>query len=90
MKKVLDFLCLLSDDGERLSLTNLALISLTVKMLAAPNLDWPATITMMTVFANYAHKRHGRNAVELKEQTTSIRDLEQKLSPLIDKVKGML
>lgn len=95
--KWLDFFCLLSDDGSQLSLTNLALIALTIKMLLSPTLDWPSTITMMTVFANYAHRRHigakeemAPAAQDIRNQTAAISDLEKKLQPIIDKVKGVL
>lgn len=44
-------------DGTKLSLTKLAFIALTIKMLFAPELDWPAVLTFLGVLLSYMHKR---------------------------------
>ena len=64
MKKVLAFCSLLGDDGNSLSLTNIALVLLVIKMVASPTLDWPSAVSLVTVFANYAHKRTNRTGKE--------------------------
>lgn len=56
MLKILAFLNLL-DDSNRLSITNIALIGLLIKMCVASNTDWPSMVAVITAFGNYAHKR---------------------------------
>jgi hypothetical protein len=97
LKKILDFLSLMGDDKESLSLTNIALVVLTLKMALSPTLDWPAVVTIMTVFANYAHKRDTRKSDEagqkelqetLKAQTSTIEEYKNKIMPFVDMIKG--
>lgn len=96
-KKILDFLSLLGDTKESISLTNIALVVLVAKMALSPNLDWPAVVTIMTVFANYAHKRDSRKSDEelskdlsatLKEQAATIEQFKEKIMPAIELIKG--
>ena len=51
----LNFLHLL-DDQNRLSITNIAVIILVVKVAAAP-LDWPTAAGLLCTLLNYGHKR---------------------------------
>lgn len=97
LKKVLSFLSLMNDTGDSISLTNIALVVLVAKMAVSPNLDWPAVVTIMTVFANYAHKRDSRKtdselstelAGAVKEQAASIEEFRKKIIPAIDLIKG--
>lgn len=54
--RLLDFLSILDDSG-CVSITNVALIALVTKMVLADKLDWPSVVSVITVMANYAHKR---------------------------------
>lgn len=56
MLKLLAFLNVL-DDSNRLSITNLALIGLIMKMILASNVDWPSIVAVVAAFGNYSHKR---------------------------------
>ena len=56
--KVLDFLNLLDYSGERLSITNIALVALIAKLSLSSNVDWPSIVAVITAFGNYASKRH--------------------------------
>lgn len=51
----LNFIHLL-DDQNRLSITNIAVIVLVVKVAAAP-LDWPTAAGLLCTLLNYGHKR---------------------------------
>ncbi len=62
--KILDFLNILDYSGTRLSITNIALIGLLIKVLVSPNVDWPSLVAIITAFANYAHKRSSSDAQE--------------------------
>ena len=91
----------MGDTKESISLTNLAMVALVIKMLATPNLDWPSVITMITVFANYAHKRDTRKTEEItveqqvltktiEDQAKTIEEYRQKIMPAIDLIKGKI
>ncbi len=54
--KILDFLNILDYSG-RISLTNLALISLVGKLLISPNPDFATIGSVVVAMANYMHKR---------------------------------
>lgn len=56
MIRILSFLNLL-DDSNRLSITNIALIGLILKMVCASNVDWPSIVAVIAAFGNYSHKR---------------------------------
>lgn len=56
MTKLLKFLNLLSYD-KKLSITNLALYTILVKVAISP-LDWSSALTLFCVCLNYSHKRH--------------------------------
>lgn len=57
LKKLLAFCNLLEYDGNRLSITNIALIILLGKLALSNNVDWPSIVAVIASFANYAHKR---------------------------------
>ena len=82
MKRILDFCNLLGQDG-RLSITNIALIALVVKMCASPSLDWPAVVTLITVFANYMHKRKTINDSTESESLAKMKDIQDQYNKAV-------
>ena len=89
MKEVLKFIGFLDDAGEQLSLTNIALIAIVVKMVCAPTLDWPSAVTMVTVFANYAHKRQVREpSQEIADVKSQVEGITSKIAPIVDAITG--
>ena len=58
LKKTLDFFNILDYSGDKLSLTNLAFIAIIIKVIKAPTLDPQTVIALVTLCANYLHKRY--------------------------------
>lgn len=54
--KTLDF-CNILDYNKRLSLTNIALIALVVKLVVSPSPDLATVGSVVIAFSNYMHKR---------------------------------
>jgi len=54
--KILDF-CNLLDYNKNLSLTNIALIALVVKLIVSPSPDLATVGSVVIAFSNYMHKR---------------------------------
>lgn len=82
MKRILDFLNLLSDDG-KLSITNIAVIALITKMCLSPNLDWPSITAMVITFANYMHKRKTVSDQEEAENAKKVAELQNQVTAAI-------
>lgn len=76
IKRVINWLNLLDLEG-KLSLTNVALVALVIKMLVSPNLDWPAVVTLITVFANYMHKRQAVNGQVEAEKADEMKAVKE-------------
>lgn len=53
---ILNFLNILDSEG-RLSITNLGLICLLIKVMISPDADWSSIVAIVVAFANYMHKR---------------------------------
>lgn len=66
----LRFLNLLDDSGN-LSITNCALIAFIVKILISPLIDGPSVIALVSLLANYMHKRQRVSQGEPKEDAKS-------------------
>jgi len=86
------FLHFIDDDG-RLNLSDIAFIIIMGKIIVAPVLDFPSVITLATVILNKMQKRHVENNMaqdseQVKEMTQHITDLKDKISPIIDQIKG--
>lgn len=91
MLKLLKF-CNCLDRGGKLSITNLGVIVLLVKVAAAPNMDWAVVAGLLVTLLNYGHKRMSEpksvdvpntsnEAIEAIRKTASeAKDLAQKLS----------
>lgn len=62
--KILDFCNLLDYSQKRLSLTNLALISLVLKLIITRNPDLSTIGTTVIAFANYMQRRSANNSKE--------------------------
>lgn len=56
MNSALKFLNLIDRAG-RLSITNVAVYGLLLKLLASPGLDWPVVAGLLVTLLNYGHKR---------------------------------
>jgi len=94
IKNAGSFLHILDDDG-RLNLSDLAFIIIMGKIVASPVLDFPSVITLATVILNKMQKRHVDNMPEqesgqIKEMTQQISDLKDKISPLVEQIKGII
>lgn len=72
---VLDWFNLL-DNEKKLSITNVAVVALVIKMLVAPNLDWPSVTGMLIVFANYMHKRQSTDSAVAGDQTEEMKKIK--------------
>lgn len=57
MLKLLKFLNLLDGSGAALSLTNIGLVAILIKIVCAKDLDWPSLVALVSTLANYMHKR---------------------------------
>lgn len=64
MMKALAFLNLLDESGQGLSLTNLGLYAIMIKILVAPMIDGPSVVALVSLLANYIHKRSVNNHPE--------------------------
>lgn len=56
MLKILDF-CNILDYNKKLSLTNIALIALVIKLMISPSPDLATVGSVVVAMANYMHKR---------------------------------
>lgn len=78
--KFLNFLNLTSYD-KKLSITNLALYTILVKVAISP-LDWSSALTLFCVCLNYSHKRH----VDSKLTTNLVNENSETISQLKEEV----
>lgn len=69
--KLLNALSLLDNKGEKLSLTNIALIVCVVKVAMAPNVSFAEISALLLALLNYSYKRHVSNSAEQAEATNS-------------------
>mgnify|MGYP005986997811 CR=1 FL=1 len=60
LNKLLQKLRFLDEEG-RLSITNLAMITILTKVALAPAMDNQSIIAMFLALMNYSHKRHELN-----------------------------
>lgn len=89
-KKTLSFLNLL-DQQHKVSITNVAVVVLIVKIAAAPTLDFPTVAALLLSLLNYADKRRtNSNATKTNDETAStlsnLKSQMSSLSGVIDKV----
>lgn len=90
-RDVLRFFNLL-DRGNKLSITNIAVIVLIVKMALAPAFDWTAATGLFVALFNYAHKRSETNkrdiASERSEALVTIEEKVNSMAGLIESYRG--
>lgn len=55
--KILSFLSFLDESGQCISWTNIGLAAVLMKFIVAPSVDWQSLVALVSVLANYAHKR---------------------------------
>ena len=88
IKTPLQFLNILEHDGKKVSLSNIMIICLTVKIMLMPVLDWFAIAALLTVVINYGYKRHVNSKVKVVEETESANLITAKdLKAINDKIK---
>lgn len=56
--KFLAFMNLLDESGNAISLTNLGLWAIMVKILISPMIDGPSVVALVSLLVNYMHKRN--------------------------------
>lgn len=92
------FLHIIDDDG-RLDLSDIAFMIIMGKIVMSPMLDFPSVITLATVILNKMHKRSSDNTAMqdqkdtsemIQKQTIQLKDLQDKLAPIVEKVKGLI
>jgi hypothetical protein len=83
VQKIISFLNLLDAEG-KLSITNLAMFTILIKVAVSP-FEWASAVTLFCVCANYAHKRSTNSRV-----TTSEDNINQQVSAATQDVKSQL
>lgn len=86
MKRVLNFLRLIDDDGH-LSLTNLAVIVILVKTAIAPTLSVTDIGALLIAVLNYAHRRVVNTNSSLSEGQLET-DAAAEVAAQVDKLKA--
>jgi hypothetical protein len=91
LRKIAYFLCLI-DDTPQLSLSNIAFLVILGKIIVTPSVDWTALVTLAITCLNVMHDRHVNTTSNSDVQTLTdqLSDLQNKISPILDKVKLVL
>jgi hypothetical protein len=93
IKKIASFLRLLDEDG-KLNIADLAFMIILTKVALSSNIDWPSMVVLMTTCLNSMHQRHvdAKDDPALLEliqhQTNSIREIQEKVNPILDSLRG--
>lgn len=82
-KATLTFLNLLDREG-KLSLTNIVLLAMTVKVCIAPTVSATEAVTLFLALANYAHKRaeNAKALVTSDNEATELEAIKKQLTDL--------
>lgn len=91
LRKICYFLRIV-DEEPRLDLSDLAFMIILVKIITAVQVDWASMVTLAIAALNAMHNRQldaSANISQVQDMTSKIADIEQKLSPVIDKLKGL-
>lgn len=90
-RKIAYFLCFI-DETPQISWSNIAFIGLLIKILIAAQTDWPSLVTLSLACLNLIHERHVNvNTVpDVKTLSEQLESLENKISPILDKVKTVI
>lgn len=67
--KTLSF-CNLLDNSGALSLTNLGFVSILLKVVMSPSIDYPAMVSLVGLLVNYMHKRQVNSKGVLNENSS--------------------
>lgn len=85
MKKVLNFLSLLDNQGHKVSLTNIVLYVVTIKIALSPSPSLPELGTLLLSLLAYSHKRYVADK-QSSRQSTSNNELSNQVNALNQKV----
>jgi hypothetical protein len=85
LRKIAYFLCLI-DETPQISLSNIAFLVILGKVILAPAVDWTALVTLAITCLNMMHDRSVTNS----NISAQITDLQNKISPILNKVKEAL
>lgn len=91
LRKIAYFLCLI-DETPQISLSNIAFLVILGKIIVAPSVDWTALITLSITCLNMMHDRQTSvtSNSDVQGLTTQLTDLQNKIAPILDKVKTVL
>ena len=87
---VLNFLSLLDNAGN-LSITNILLIGLSIKLILTSNADYASGLALTTAIVNYAHKRHliHKRSVDLNHINDTVSSNTQEISKVSNKLTAI-
>lgn len=91
MKAILNFFNLL-DSEQRLSITNVAVLVVLVKLALSPSASITEAGMLLATLANYAHKRVTNQNNQTPEEDTltpQVNDMQKKLEDMATKVSGL-
>jgi hypothetical protein len=91
LRKIAYFLQLI-DDEPRISLSNIAFLVILGKIIVSPQVDWTALVTLAITCMNVMHDRHtsANQAPDVQELANKMQKIEDKISPVLDKIKGIV
>lgn len=90
LRKICYFLRII-DEEPRLDLSDLAFMIILGKIILATQVDWASMVTLAIAALNAMHNRQldaTANISAVQDMTSKISNIEQQLSPIIDKIKG--
>lgn len=91
MKVILNFFNLL-DSEQRLSITNVAVLVVLVKLAISPSASITEAGMLLITIGNYAHKRVTNQNNQTPEEDTltpQVTDMQKKLEDMATKVSGL-
>ncbi len=87
IKKLFNVLALLDSEQKQLSLSNIALYVILVKLALTTNVSLPEVGALLLALLNYGHKRHVANAAAQVEAVAS-NELANKVDTLLSNVES--
>ena len=88
MEKILEFLNLL-DRNNKLSISNIAVYAILIKLLLSPELGSFDAAAFLTVIANYSAKRYTNYKSTEKISSEASKTIDKKLSELDEKINSL-
>lgn len=83
ISKILNFLNLLDYSGEKLSISNLLVYVLGMKIcISSPNMDWSVVSGLLVVLLNYSHKRFQASQVPIEAPQVDLEPIYEELKVL--------